>query len=155
MRAVSTAGGGFLLAVLWFDLMFDVQVLGQGSGLLADATLASISAYYARVTTGSWPMGSLLVIVMLVTIASVAYRIYAGRVPGWFAGASLFLVGAPVLLALGRILPNAARLGARTDAIGVQSDLARSICYDHVFCFVCIGVFLALQLGVLGGLEEE
>jgi len=27
--AFVTAGGGFLLAVLWFDLMFDVQVLGH------------------------------------------------------------------------------------------------------------------------------
>ena len=25
-----TAGAGFLLAVLWFDLMFDVQVIGRG-----------------------------------------------------------------------------------------------------------------------------
>ncbi len=30
MSAVLTLTAGFLLAVLWFDLMFDVQVLGGG-----------------------------------------------------------------------------------------------------------------------------
>ena len=29
MNAAASAGAGFLLAVLWFDLMFDVQVLGH------------------------------------------------------------------------------------------------------------------------------
>ncbi len=42
-----TAGAGFLLAVLWFDLMFDVQARGATVG--SDAVV-SISTYYRRVT---------------------------------------------------------------------------------------------------------
>ena len=30
MTAFIVAGAGFLLAVLWFDLMFDVQARGNG-----------------------------------------------------------------------------------------------------------------------------
>jgi hypothetical protein len=30
MEVLTAAGAGFLLAVLWFDLMFDVQVRGRG-----------------------------------------------------------------------------------------------------------------------------
>ncbi len=47
MEAFVTAGAGFLLAVLWFDLMFDVQARGT----VTDDAIASISAYYRRVTT--------------------------------------------------------------------------------------------------------
>ena len=44
MEAFVTAGAGFLLAVLWFDLMFDVQALG--GGVLPEDKLASIADYY-------------------------------------------------------------------------------------------------------------
>src|ERR1700716_4070759 len=65
-----TGGAGFLLAVLWFDLMFDVQVLGRGGDLPEDV-LGSISAYYRRVTTSARPMNRLVGAAMLATIASV------------------------------------------------------------------------------------
>ena len=52
MQRVLAACGGFLLAVLWFDLMFDVQVLRHGSAaVLPEPVLASIAGYYRRVTT--------------------------------------------------------------------------------------------------------
>jgi hypothetical protein len=35
------AGAGFLLAVLWFDLMFDVQALRHPEGDLPEPVLAS------------------------------------------------------------------------------------------------------------------
>src|SRR6059036_269107 len=46
MSAVLTLTAGFLLAVLWFDLMFDVQVLGRRpvGEPLAEQVLASIAA---------------------------------------------------------------------------------------------------------------
>ena len=48
MTALSTLVGGFLAAVLWFDLIFDVQVLGQPDGPLSEPILQSITGYYAR-----------------------------------------------------------------------------------------------------------
>ena len=51
------ACGGFLLAVLWMDLMFDVQVLRhRRDAQLPEPVLASIAAYYGRVTTRARPM---------------------------------------------------------------------------------------------------
>jgi hypothetical protein len=44
MHAFAAAGTGFLLAVLWFDLMFDVQTRKHGGDLLPGEVLASISA---------------------------------------------------------------------------------------------------------------
>ena len=45
-----TACGGFLLAVLWMDLIFDAQVLGhrRSGGELPEPVLASIAGYYQR-----------------------------------------------------------------------------------------------------------
>ena len=60
MSAFVSAGAGFLLAVLWFDLMFDVQVLGHGPHALPERVLASIAAYYGRVTTAARPMNRLV-----------------------------------------------------------------------------------------------
>ena len=65
MHSFAAAGAAFLLAVLWFDLMFDVQVRGHAGGPLPPEVLASISAYYRRVTTEAWPMNRLVVLVML------------------------------------------------------------------------------------------
>ena len=81
MIAFVTAGGGFLLAVLWFDLMFDVQVLGHREDELPESSLSSIAAYYARVTTAARPMNRLIATVMLATIAAVVAEIVDGRRP--------------------------------------------------------------------------
>ena len=58
MNAFVAAGAGFLLAVLWFDLMFDVQALRHRERDLPEAVLASIAGYYARVTGSSPPRWS-------------------------------------------------------------------------------------------------
>jgi hypothetical protein len=58
MNTFAAAGAGFLLAVLWFDLMFDVQTR-KYTGDLPPEVLASISAYYCRVTTEAYPMNRL------------------------------------------------------------------------------------------------
>ncbi len=77
MNAFVTAGAGFLAAVLWFDLMFDVQAgawPGRGGcegAVLPEPVLASIAGYYARVTTAARPMNRLVAAVMLATLAAV------------------------------------------------------------------------------------
>lgn len=40
MHSFAAAGAAFLLAVLWFDLMFDVQVRRHQVGTLPPAVLA-------------------------------------------------------------------------------------------------------------------
>jgi hypothetical protein len=56
VSAYASAGAGFLLAVLWFDLIFDVQILGHRGEGMPEEVLGSICAYYARVTTAARPM---------------------------------------------------------------------------------------------------
>lgn len=71
VEAVVFGGAGFLLAVLWFDLMFDVQVRSHSGVVLPDEVLASISSYYRRVTTDAAPMNRFVAIGMIVTLAGI------------------------------------------------------------------------------------
>ncbi|MGO9321149.1 MAG: hypothetical protein ACLQBY_10165 [Solirubrobacteraceae bacterium] len=146
MSAFVTAGAGFLLAVLWFDLMFDVQALAHHRRELPEDALASIAAYYRRVTTAARPMNRLIALVMLATVAAVIVEIAAGHQSRWVAWSSLALAVPPIVLAGAHTVPSAVRLGARSDPSERQSALARSIWREHVFCALAIAALLVLQL---------
>jgi len=146
VSALVTAGSGFLLAVLWFDLMFDVQVLGHHQRELPEQTLASIASYYRRVTTAARPMNRLIALVMLATIAAIVVEIAAGHQARGVVWASLALAIAPIALAGAHTVPSAVRLGTRQDSIERQSALARSILHEHLFCALAIAALLVLQL---------
>ena len=151
-RAVSvatsllTACSGFLLAVLWMDLMFDAQVLAdrhRGADL-PESVLASIAGYYRRAVTGSRPMSRLIAVVMVVLLAALGFRAVRGHDPSWLVAVSAVLAGGPVLLALTHTVPNAVRLGNRSDSPSGQSRLARSVWRDHLVCAGCMLAFLVL-----------
>jgi hypothetical protein len=148
VNAFVAAGGGFLLAVLWLDLMFDVQARRDGAGTdVPEVALASIAAYYARVTTAARPMNRLIATAMLATIAAIVVEIADSAEPGWLGWVSLALAGSAVGLAAARTVPTAVRLGTRRDPAGTQSALARRVLAEHVFCFVAIACLIGLQLG--------
>jgi ER membrane protein SH3 len=146
VNAFVTAGAGFLLAVLWFDLMFDVQVLGHRDELLPEQALASIAGYYRRVTTTARPMNRLIATVMLATLVAIVVELAGSDTRTWVSSASLVLALAAIVLAGARTVPSAVRLGGRSDPIASQSALARSIFHQHVFCAAAIGTLLVLQL---------
>jgi hypothetical protein len=146
VNAFVSAGGGFLLAVLWFDLMFDVQVIGRREALLPEPVLASIAGYYARVTTAARPMNRLVAAVMLATLAAIVVEIAHGGDRQWARWASLAAAAAPIALAGAHTVPSAVRLGTRRDSPAYQSALARSICRDHLGCAGAIAALLVLQL---------
>ena len=129
--------------------MFDVQVLGQSQTPLPEPVLASIAAYYARVTTAARPMNRLIAATMLATLAAVIAELAQGLEPAWAAWASLLLALSPILLAGIRTVPGAVRLGTRADGPEHQSRLARSILREHLFCFSSIAALIALQLAAL------
>jgi hypothetical protein len=143
---VMLACSGFLLAVLWMDLIFDVQVRAAHGAEVPERVLASISGYYHRATTTSRPMSKLIAAVMVILLAALVIRGVRGPDPVWLLAVSAVLVGAPILLAGIRTVPNAVRLGHRRDAPAEQARLARSIYHDHVLCLVGVVAFLVLWL---------
>jgi hypothetical protein len=145
VRLIPAACAGFLIAVLWMDLIFDTQVLRhRGADVLPDAVLDSISGYYHRATTTSRPMGHLIALVMLILLGSLGFQAFHGSDPGWLLAASAVLACVPILLALVRTVPNAVALGKRVGTPAEQSRLARMICLDHLVCVVFMSAFLVL-----------
>ncbi len=143
-----TACGGFLLAVLWMDLMFDSQVLAhrRAGDELPEAVLASIAGYYHRATTTSRPMSHLISAGMVTLLSALGFQAVSGQEPLWLVVTSAALAGIPIVLALTRTVPNAVRLGSRVGSPAQQTRFARSICRDHLFCLGCIVAFLGLWL---------
>ena len=89
---ILTACAGFLLAVLWMDLIFDNQA-GLRGPQPDESALASIGAYYHRVTTTSQPRGTLIAGVMAVLLATLAVdAVLVGR-PAWLLIVSAVLAG--------------------------------------------------------------
>ena len=146
--AVLAGCGGFLLAVLWMDLIFDVQVLAhRGAGAqLPEPVLSSIAAYYHRATTTARPMNRLIAAVMLVLLAALGFRAARGADPPWWTVSCLLLAGVPIGLAAVHTVPSAVRLGTRGDDLAGQSKLARGICRDHLVCGAGLAAFLVLVL---------
>jgi hypothetical protein len=144
---VMTACSGFLLAVLWMDLMFDVQVLAhRRAAELPEPVVASVAGYYHRVTTASRPMSYLVAIVMAILLITLGLRAASGRDPLWLVLLSIPLAAGPVLLALLRTVPSAVRLGLRTGSPAEQTRCARAIWVDHLVCIGCLVLFLGFWL---------
>lgn len=137
------APAGFLLAVLWFDLMFDVQARGA---TVAPAAVQSISAYYRRVTTDARPMNHLVSTAMVATLAAIVVEIATADLAAWVGWASLALALAPMVLAGTRTVPRAVRQGAATDSTDDRTTMARITLREHIFCFICITALIAVQL---------
>lgn len=143
MTEFVTAGAGFLLAVLWFDLMFDVQVLradGREQGV------ASIAAYYRRVTLEASPMNRLVAVMMIGTVAALVVQVARDDAPRWASVSSLVLTLGAICLAAGHTFRTGARLGSGRDSAAGQVALARLMLRDHLVCLGAIVAVLVLQL---------
>jgi RsiW-degrading membrane proteinase PrsW (M82 family) len=147
MTAFVTAGAAFLLAVLWFDLMFDVQALRHRDRDLPEEVLSSTAGYYRRVTTAARPMNRLIAAVMVGTIVAIIVQLVQGDAPRWAAVVSLVLTAAAISVAAVHTVPSAVRLGTRSDTIAEQSRLAKSVLRDHLLCITAVSVVLLIQLG--------
>src|SRR5262249_32059018 len=112
MNAFAAAGAAFLLAVLWFDLMFDAQVRRHASDPLPREVLASISGYCRRVTPEAFPMNRLVALVMLFTLVAIVAEIVEAATPWWISWGSLVIAGSGFGPTLMRTVPNARRLGS-------------------------------------------
>ena len=146
MHAAAAAGLGFLLSVLWFDLMFDVQARHPRAGDLPADVRDSIAAYYRRVTTAARPMNRLVALAMVVTLGALVGEIVTGDVAAGFAWASLALAASAIGFAAARTVRNAVRLGTQADDVATQTALARRILADHLACLAAVAIALGLQV---------
>src|SRR5439155_9488563 len=112
-----------------------VQTRKHAGDVLPAEVLASISAYYRRVTTEAYPMNRLVALVMLLTLAAICGEIAQGENAWWVCWGSLALAGSGFVPTLTRTVPNARRWGSAQDSTEEQARLARAVCRDHTFSF--------------------
>jgi hypothetical protein len=153
LNACAATGAGFLTAVLWFDLMFDVQTRKYRGDVLPTDVLASITAYYRRVTTEAAPMNRLISFVMLATLCVLIAEIAIGETPRPISFASLLFACGAIGLAAARTVRNAVRLGRGQDTPAAQTLLARTIYRDHLNCLTAMVAVVVLQLGALAAID--
>ena len=147
MTEIITAAAGFLVAVLWFDLMFDVQVLAhRHSPEVPESVTESIAAYYRRVTTTASPMGTLVGAVMAVLLVTLVVQAGTADVAVWVSAVSIAAAAAAIGLVMVRVFPRAVRLGSRSQPQTEQGEIARSIFRDHVLCLAAMVTLLGVQL---------
>jgi hypothetical protein len=146
MHACIASGAAFLICVLWFDLMFDVQTRNHAGDALPAEVLASISSYYRRVTIEAYPMNRLIAVVMVLTLIAIVTEIVRNVDHWWIGWVSLAAAISAIGLARLRTIPNAARLGRAKGSLEAQTILARAIYRDHLYCIAAIAIVLVLQL---------
>jgi hypothetical protein len=91
-------------------------------------------------------MSYLIALVMVILLGALGFRAVSGADPAWLLVLSAVLAGGPILLALTHTVPNAVRLGKRTDPAAVQTRVARAICRDHLMCVAGMLGFVVLWL---------
>lgn len=146
MRALLAACGGFLLAIIWVDMMFDIQAYRAKTKTLPEKILSATASYYRQITKGADPMRQLVTFVMAVLGLALIYDLALGTTPLWYRGVSFALAIPGPVLALVRTLKNAMRLSERGDSVETQSALAHSLFSDHLFSFVLMSAFLLWQV---------
>jgi hypothetical protein len=139
---------GFMLAVLYIDLMFDVTAVPyrhSGTTLPKDV-LDPITRYYGRITQNPY----VLMFVMLTTTVCLVAEIVYDLVPRWVGYASLVLMGLAMMAGSLKVIPTAQRLASGKDPADKQTSLIHSMFPAHVVLLLCILLLAAIQFSTAG-----
>jgi len=139
---------GFMLGILYIDLMFDVMsVPHRRSGTaLPKEVLDPITHYYGRVTQNPY----VLMFVMLTATLSLVLQIVYGLAPRWAAYTSLAAMGLAMVAGIVKVIPSARRLASGRDPAEVQTRLIHGVFTAHVLLLACILVLAVIQLVAAG-----
>ena len=135
---------GFMLAVLYIDLMFDVSAAPyrHTGTTIPKEVLDPITNYYGRITQNPY----VLMFVMLTTTLCIVTEIVYGLAPRWVGYSSLILMGMSLVAGTLKVIPTARRLGANKDSDDVRTRMAHSLLPFHVFLLFDILILAAIQL---------
>jgi hypothetical protein len=139
---------GFMLAVLYIDLMFDVTAVPyrREKTTLPKEVLDPITLYYGRITQNPY----VLMFVMLTTTICLVAEIMYALVPRWVGYASLILMALAMLGGSLKVIPSAQRLGSRRDPADTQTSLVHGMLPAHIFLLVCILLLAIIQFTAAG-----
>ena len=137
---------GFMMAVLYIDLMFDIMAAPyrKTNAALPKAVLDPITHYYGRITQNPY----VLMFVMLTALLCIGSEILYDLVPRWAAYSSLGLMLLSMMTGVLKVIPTAQRLGAGTDSEDARTRMVHSMMPFHLILMVNILLLTAIQFSV-------
>jgi hypothetical protein len=134
---------GFMIAVLYMDLVFDISALPHrgAKGPLPPHVLEPIATYYRYITRNPY----LLMFVMVTTLTCVIAQILYGVVPRWAGYSSLFLIVLAMAAGTIKVIPTAQRLATGKDSVEQQTRMVRSIFPFHILLLISILLLAVVQ----------
>jgi len=135
---------GFMIAVLYLDLVFDVSALPyrHAKGPLPDHIVEPIATYYRYVTRNPY----LLMFVMAIATISIIAELVYGLAPAWKGYVSLVLMGLAMVVGVARVIPTAERLAKGTVEAEQRARMVHSMFPSHIFLLITILLLAAVQL---------
>ena len=139
---------GFMLAVLYIDLMFDVTAVPyrRTGTTLPKEVLDPITHYYGRITQNPY----VLMFVMLTTTVCLVAEIVYDLTPRWAAYSSLVAMGLAMATGTAKVIPTAQRLASGKDPADKQTSLIHGMFPSHVFLLICILALAGIQFSTAG-----
>ena len=134
---------GFMMAVLYIDLMFDVSAAPyrRSPAPLPREVLDPITHYYGRITQNPY----LLMFVMLTTTLCIGAQIVYEVAPRWVGYSSLFLIALSMITAALKVIPTAQRLGSARDSEVVRTRMVHGMLTPHLLLLVNILLLASIQ----------
>jgi hypothetical protein len=135
---------GFMIAVLYIDLVFDVSGLPhrRSRELLPAAVLDPIATYYRYITRNPY----LLMFIMLTAAGCLVTQVVYGLVPRWVGYGSLVLMLLNALVAVLKVIPTAQRLAAGSDTAESRSRMVHSLLPYHLVLLASVLLLAVMQL---------
>jgi hypothetical protein len=127
---------GFMLAVLYIDLVYDLSALPyrKTKANLPKDVLDPILLYYGIITKRPW----LLMIVMFTTTICIVVEIAYKLVPQWVGYPSIVLFGMLMLVGMLRVIPMAQRLASGKENEEKQTRLVHSLFPYHIAFLIVV-----------------
>jgi hypothetical protein len=134
---------GFMMAVLYIDLMFDVSAAPyrRTKTALPSEVLDPITHYYGRITQNPY----VLMFVMLTAAICIGAEIVFGLAPRWVGYSSLFLMGLSMVTGTLKVIPTAQRLGSGNDSAEARTRMVHSMLPFHLVLLINIILLAAIQ----------
>jgi hypothetical protein len=134
---------GFMIAVLYMDLVFDNSAVPhrRDKEPLPAEILKPIETYYRYITRNPY----LLMFVMMTTLVCIVAQIVYEVVPRWAGYSSLFLIALAITTGTIKVIPTAQRLATGKDSVERQTRMVHSMFPSHVLLLISILLLAAVQ----------
>ncbi len=138
---------GFMLAVLYIDIYFDISALPyrKDKAALPEEVLVSITNYYGRITQNPW----LLIFVLTASATCIIWEIVYNLVPPRIGYGSLALFAVLMMIGVLKVIPAAQKLGSRKESRDEQVRLVFSLFPYHVLFLIVVFSLTLLQFSTV------